>query len=272
MPKSAQLIFSILLLSYLASNAADSLRTETVNGKRVIVHKVDQGQTLYSLARKYQVNVNDIKALNPGMAQLQIGAEVLIPAQSEHVAVPTSSPISTPVKASTEQTHVVQQGETLYRIARNYGFTPQEISEYNKLGTAGIKVGQELSIPSKGASPKSNDSAPLSSSPPDQNKSKVEKHTSASGYPSITESGNAQVEAALGTQTFYSVGHKSAPVGTLVFIKNKENGNTVHARVTSNQTSTSNNATILWINQTVMNKLEAKAANFPVEISYTPEK
>lgn len=264
----------ILIGFYNHCQATDSLRTENVNGKRVIVHKVDQGQTLYSLARKYQVSVNDIKALNPGMSQLQIGAEVLIPSKNEgEASVPSTIPPVTATKSSSDHVHKVQQGETLFRISKAYGISPQELADYNHVGAAGIKVGQELKIPSKGSTAKSNDSSPQSAAPsPDQNTPKSEKRTSSTGYPSITESGSAQLDASLSTESFYSVTHKSAPVGTLVFIKNKENGNSVHARVTSNQSSVGNGSTIVGVNKTVLDKLEAKSNTFPVEIYYTPEK
>lgn len=268
------ILFSWFLLSLSSTTfASDSLRTENMNGKRVIVHKVDQGQTLYSLARKYQVSVNDIKALNPGMSQLQIGAEVFIPSKNEsEAAVPSTSPV-TIAKSSGDHVHKVQQGETLFRISKAYGISTQELSDYNHVGAAGIKVGQELKIPSKGSTAKSNDSSPQSVTPsPDQNTPKSEKRTSSTGYPSITESGSAQLDASLGTESFYSVTHKSAPVGTLVFIKNKENGNSVHARVTSNQSSVGNGSTIVGVNKTVLDKLEPKGNTFPVEIYYTPEK
>ena len=279
----------VLLFSSLASQASDSLRTEVVNGRNVVVHKVEQGQTLFSLARKYGSNVNEIKALNPNMTQLQVGMEVFIPSknatapvtQTESVPQTTAPVTSTAAVASSstassgvnDLTHKVQQGETLYRISKLYNASPQEISALNNIGSGGIKVGQELRIPKKeGAIAKANDSAPSAVTPPpvDKSKPKVEKKISATGYPSITESGNATYEASIGNDPFFLVLHKTAPVGTLLFIKNKENGNTVHAKV-SGPLKNGSETTIVAINKLVYDKLEAKTGSFAVEVFYTPE-
>lgn len=44
-----------------------------------LVHVVEKGETLYSLAKKYGVKVNDLKKLNPGCDPLSIGFELKIP-------------------------------------------------------------------------------------------------------------------------------------------------------------------------------------------------
>jgi LysM repeat protein len=272
--KSAQpLLFLTCLLLSTLSSASDSLRTETINGKKVIVHKVEQGQTLFSLARKYNTNVNEIKALNPSMTQLQIGMEVMVPAKNVPTtnAEPPSAPL--PTATSSSETHVVQQGETLYRIAKLYGVSPQELSDLNKIGSAGIKVGQELKIPQKAASAKSNDSSPAASTAPpvDNTKIKSEKKISASGYPSISESGMGVYDASIQASPFFLVLHKTAPIGTLFVVKNKENGNQVHAKVIGSLKNPVSEATVVAVNKLVFDKLEVKAGTFPVELFYTPE-
>ncbi|WP_080057408.1 LysM peptidoglycan-binding domain-containing protein [Spirosoma aerolatum] len=47
--------------------STDSLRIEKKDGKRFIVHRVDEGQTLYAISRKYKRSVAEIKAANPEM-------------------------------------------------------------------------------------------------------------------------------------------------------------------------------------------------------------
>ncbi|MDY6374160.1 MAG: LysM peptidoglycan-binding domain-containing protein [Bacteroidales bacterium] len=44
-----------------------------------LVHVVEKGETLYSLAKKYGVKVDDLKKLNPGCDPLSIGFELKIP-------------------------------------------------------------------------------------------------------------------------------------------------------------------------------------------------
>ena len=50
-----------------APYVADSIGVEKKDGKRFIIHRVDEGQTLYAIARRYGRSVADIKAANPDM-------------------------------------------------------------------------------------------------------------------------------------------------------------------------------------------------------------
>ncbi|HEV8516083.1 MAG TPA: LysM domain-containing protein [Candidatus Limnocylindrales bacterium] len=77
----------------------------------------------------------------------------LSPSASPSVeATPTPSPTPTatpsPTPAPTSRVHVVQRGENLTRIAKQYGVTVAEIVEANHLDhPSQISVGQELIIP-----------------------------------------------------------------------------------------------------------------------------
>lgn len=272
------LVLPFLFFFFGPIEASDSLRTEMINGKKVIVHRVEQGQTLFSLARKYNTNVTEIKSLNPTLSQLQIGMEILIPSKNTSVAkeiVSNEAPVanSDPSSVSTQETHTVQQGETLYRIAKQYGISTQELTEANKIGSSGIQLGQTLKIPKKGALLKSNDAAPISNTPPpvDNSKPRSEKKTSASGYPAITESGNAVLDNSIESSVFFSLLHKTAPINTLLIVKNKENGLSVHAKVVGTLKNAPSEATIVAVNKLIYDKLEAKNTSFQVELFYTPE-
>lgn len=51
-----------------ASHPVDSVGVERKEGKKFVLHRVDQGQTLYGVARRYKVTVNDIKGANPDLS------------------------------------------------------------------------------------------------------------------------------------------------------------------------------------------------------------
>lgn len=58
----------------------DSLRIEKKDGKRFILHRVDEGQTLYAISRKYKRSVAEIKAANPDMKEaVRYDQLILIP-------------------------------------------------------------------------------------------------------------------------------------------------------------------------------------------------
>jgi LysM repeat protein len=49
--------------------------------------------------------------------------------------------------AKTPQRYVVQQGDTLFSLARRYGTTVEDIQQANKLANDSIYVGQQLIMP-----------------------------------------------------------------------------------------------------------------------------
>lgn len=52
---------------FLHASPIDSVGIEKKDGKRYILHRVDEGQTLFALARRYGRSVAEIKAANPDM-------------------------------------------------------------------------------------------------------------------------------------------------------------------------------------------------------------
>ncbi len=104
------------------------------------IHTVSKGQTLYSIARMYEVSVNDIIALNPECAQkLAIGYKLKI-AQKQKTANTTEN--------NEKRYHTIQSGETLYRLSQKYGITPQEICAANPgLSINNFRTGEVILIP-----------------------------------------------------------------------------------------------------------------------------
>ena len=105
-------------------------------------YTVKQGDTLYSIAKKYNVSVNDIiNANNLTTTNLSIGQTITIPTDTE-TKVPTPQP--------TEQEYTiytVKSGDSLYSIAQKYNTTMQKIIDLNNLSTTLLSIGQKLKIP-----------------------------------------------------------------------------------------------------------------------------
>ena len=69
----------------------DSTGTESKNGKTYVLHRVEAGQTLYAVMRKYKTTIKALKDANPGMKDnLSVGQTVRVP--SEIHATPTKVP------------------------------------------------------------------------------------------------------------------------------------------------------------------------------------
>lgn len=95
------------------------------------VYTVQKGDSLYSIARKYNVDVNALKqANNLSSNLLSIGQVLIIPTGTEDYIL-----------------YKVVSGDSLYSIAKKYGITMQEIMDFNNLGSTILTVGQVLKIP-----------------------------------------------------------------------------------------------------------------------------
>ncbi|MGD1991668.1 MAG: LysM peptidoglycan-binding domain-containing protein [Anaerolineae bacterium] len=110
-----------------------------------VTHVVAWGDTLFSIARRYEISVDAIAAANDLNDPTQIYA-------GQRLIIPTTS-ASTP-SGTAGATHVVQPGENLFRIALRYGTTVQAMAELNGLHNPGhITVGQTLRIPGSSSEP-----------------------------------------------------------------------------------------------------------------------
>jgi membrane-bound lytic murein transglycosylase D len=113
-------------------------------------YKVQQGDTLNSIARKFSTALDDLlrwNNLNSGSIirpgdRLMVGEPPAPPSATPH----GSSRAARPAGQSTIR-HQVQQGDTLHKIARMYDVTVAQVRNWNGLGEDGlIRVGQVLSI------------------------------------------------------------------------------------------------------------------------------
>lgn len=106
-----------------------------------IYHTVQRKQTLFAIAKKYNVDENDILRLNPDIKNgLKSGQVIRIPNQT-----------FVSDKKSDEQYvfHKVEKKETLFSLAQRYNIDISEINAANPDITEGLKEGQIVRIPKK---------------------------------------------------------------------------------------------------------------------------
>ncbi len=116
-----------------------------------MTHKVEPGQTYYSISRLYNVSVNDLLAWNrlTQNDKLAVGQSLVIKGDGAvSKSQPASSGSSTvDAKVSEEIVyHTVQKGETMFRISKQYGVSVEQIQTWNQLSGGGVNVGQQLKI------------------------------------------------------------------------------------------------------------------------------
>lgn len=143
------LIIGILFFSLksYSSSLSDSIGVENLNGKKIILHKIESKETYYSLGRKYKVTPQSIMEFNKNIG-LQPNDIVKIPTQQNFEnAKPVS--FSSPQKNTNlpkETTHKVKSGETLYAIASQYNMRVDDLKLLNNLSGNALNVGQVLKV------------------------------------------------------------------------------------------------------------------------------
>ncbi len=111
-------------------------------------HTVELGDTLAKIARAYGVSSSAIVAANnlASADLIYVGQRLVIPEPGG-----TSSKSGTPIALPTPTIHVVQPGDTLSVIAKQYGTTVDRLVEINGLGSPDkLRVGMRLLIPGPG--------------------------------------------------------------------------------------------------------------------------
>ena len=97
-------------------------------------YTVVSGDTLYSIAKKFNTSVDEIKNLNNLSSNtLSIGQILKIPSSSTGLITTT---------------YTVINGDTLYSIARKFNTSVDEIKNLNNLSSNTLSIGQILKIPS----------------------------------------------------------------------------------------------------------------------------
>lgn len=92
-----------------------------------VIYVVKPGDNLYSIARKYDTTVSELKRLNNLTSNnLSVGQELKIPNE--------------------RRIYVVKRGDSLYSIANMFNTTVSTIKSKNNLTTNNLSIGQELII------------------------------------------------------------------------------------------------------------------------------
>jgi cell wall-associated NlpC family hydrolase len=112
-----------------------------------IKHSIVKGETISSIAEKYNVSVGAIYKLNPKAKKtLQLNQVLLIP---NSISPKNNDFVSTDSEKTTELNHEVLPKETLYGITKQFKTTTALLYQANpQLESEGLKIGQSIIIPS----------------------------------------------------------------------------------------------------------------------------
>lgn len=117
---------------YLA-NIKSQKRSPRQNTKKIEYHKVRRNESLYSLAKRYNTSISQLKRLNNLKRNtIFVGQKIKVSSQS-HARVVYS--------------YTVKRGDNLSTIAKIFKLSPQKLKQMNKLRSSRIYVGSKLQVP-----------------------------------------------------------------------------------------------------------------------------
>ncbi|MFQ5647289.1 MAG: LysM peptidoglycan-binding domain-containing protein [bacterium] len=134
---------------------ADSFRGEDED---FVKHRVRRGESLIYLARRYSVSVGDLRRYNSigRKSRIYVGQILSVPVSSSYrqdrkVALNEAGSddmIDNPAGYNGDYLRIlVQKGDSLWRLAKEYGTTVRKLKKANNITGHGLRFGDELRIP-----------------------------------------------------------------------------------------------------------------------------
>lgn len=101
-----------------------------------LIHVIQEGDTLYSISRQYNVPLGLILRINPyaEVYNLQIGDEICIPMMQ-------------PIRNVEFMTYIVREEDTLESILERFGINSGDLLRYNSMTGNNLQIGDMLQIP-----------------------------------------------------------------------------------------------------------------------------
>jgi LysM repeat protein len=269
-----------------------------------IVHTVASKETVYSISRTYQVSMEDIRQWN-NLRDNAIGiGQQLIIKKSTSKEKPASQPLQqeSPAMISKKGFHTVQPKETLFSIARQYDVSVDELKAWNSLSGPNLTIGQTLFVlqPEQKTADKPVQKESASSTqadeirrenevketgpivkntvPPAKGSSNASSGQSAESIriseslkngDEIIEGGLAElIEGTEGNRKYLAL-HRTAPMGTILKVRNQMNNREVFVRVMGKLPDTVlTDKLIIKISRSAYDRLGAIDPRFRVEVTY----
>jgi len=249
------------------------------------LHTVAAKETMFSISQAYHVTIDEIKQWNNLTDNsLSIGQEIMIkkPATSMGNA-------QTPSPTKNNGLHLVAAKETMFSITRQHGITMEQLKAWNKLEGNEISIGQELIVaapknevvrPTTNASGMTSvpviaeikkDQTPVQTTQPkvEPREQPIRISESVKNSDEIMQTGLAELISGTEGNRKYLALHRTAPVGTILKVKNEMNNREVFVRVMGKLPETAlTDKLVIKISKSAYDRLGAIDSRFRVEVTY----
>lgn len=272
----------------------DSVGVEVVDGKQVIIHRLEPKETYYGLSRRYGVLVPDLINFNNNKP-LKIG---------ETVRIPTNRPADRAVTAMTQvphtvlrdesadttarvelhpdeyTTYIVGRGETLFAVSRRFRIPIESIQRANGLRGDAIQEGMHLRVPKQ---PLPEDPVALKESPAlhvsgiidtsaasREREAEFELRKNRYGIREMAEKGvGVWIDDLSQDGASMLALHKTVPIGTVVKVTNPMTNHSTFVKVVGKFVDTAETqGAIIVISRSVASVIGILDRRFQIEIAY----
>ena len=274
------LLFVLLSVGFTSAfgSPIDSLGLKKENNKTYIVYKVENKQPLYSILKHFNLSLTEFKQINPEVnIPINAGEIIFIPIhyldEATNALITPAKPLEKVVVKKQEEVkpiesdiHIVSAKQSLLTIANLHKVTMADIRKWNNLTSDVLKEGQRLLV----EAPKNLviDKSTLLGSKNDKGIEELKSDSKESdGLKKTIETGIAELIEVPDNSGKYLALHKSAPIGTLVLVKNLANNQSIWVKVIG-RLPNSDGKLIIKLSPKAFERLNAVDKRIRAEISY----
>ena len=280
------LLIAFLVTLQLSSEAStlDSLGLKKENNKTFLLFKVGPKQSLFSILKRYNLSLSEFKSANADVQiPVKTGEIVYIPLHYLEESNPAPKVMEekvaekAPESIKEAEIHIVAPKQGLLSVANMHKVTMAELRKWNNLTSDRLQEGQRLIVsdpagsassiavdksnllPAKTATPAAPAStetvvAPAKEKGPEDIKKKI-------------ETGIAELIDVPDNSGKFLALHRTAPIGTLVLVKNLTNNQSIWVKVIG-RLPNGDSKVIIKLSPKAFEKLNAVDKRVRAEISY----
>ena len=262
------------------ASTLDSLGLKKENNKTFLLFKVGPKQSLFSILKRYNLSLTEFKSANTDVQiPVKTGEIVYIPLHYLEESNPAPKVVEEKAAESTKEAeiHIVAPKQGLLSVANMHKVTMAELRKWNNLTSDRLQEGQRLIVsdpagstsamavdksnllPAKAAAPTAPALteavvAPAKEKGPEDIKKKI-------------ETGIAELIDVPDNSGKFLALHRTAPIGTLVLVKNLTNNQSIWVKVIG-RLPNGDNKVIIKLSPKAFEKLNAVDKRVRAEISY----